>query len=538
MILGVVVGGALYFVNDSFLMGRKMALNERYVFQAGVMASNIVEVGKHLMLHENYFFLDDPFNYDKDRIDTIVRLWEKGFGSVGNDTEMAKACGGFDAKGRPLSSGTILIAGQEVPIFCPYLIRSDQITGIVLEKIIFDGILKNNKYFQKVADGHYQLSIPLFNLDKNINVLVADASRPSIVDLGVFEDLLENIQNRELVKEINLKFEFFTDSSGFKSSDGVRQIKISSNIEFSSKVANRHIQSESTFLLYPSVLRDFAISIIWPRDNNGLATDELHKALVVKNASNTQIRGRVLFNGNININELEKLPRFKEIVVISGNLVGAEYLDDKQQEIFRDKFAKGLISGLSAPRYLFSGNCSDSNIKVINQTGFYCKTTSGDLADISIYKGAIDSCSSASGSKIAYNNRFASYCVGGSSGCAEVCGCDSESECGDILKGVFVEKNIPVEAIGDRGFFSVVLQRADIDINIVYGNIFAGHVELGDNFESWVAMESIEVGEDPSVISSSEVLNNYNNRMAAAANGLLVNLTQVPTLVLMEEAFK
>lgn len=354
---------------------RKVAFNERAI-HATQIASDLKELGKYLLLYEKVVYKDNPLDISNDRRTQLHQLWQQNFGSVSVESAgLLNACGGYDAVANFI--GDLKVSNE--PVFCPLYVRNSLMTGQMLEDMVFNVWARpGNSNVLRVVNGQPVLDTRpkasvvtgadgRYTVDLDMTSSLASAN--NYIPLNFNPDFLDLL--RSLQGTARIRYEFYTDSSGFKASGAERYVRIIGLVSFretgrADEVARDFSDSDSFILSTPSV-KDFALFMPYPVEHAwtgrtiGLGPSEvalrplptrlMSRAISFGDAT-TEIFGRVFFNGDIDI-PLDDLPVFHEAVIISGNFTYPIPPADRAK--LRRKFLKGITLNYPAHRFLFDG---------------------------------------------------------------------------------------------------------------------------------------------------------------------------------------
>lgn len=408
VIVGMGFLATLAYVVPTFIdmQKNKIAYDERSI-HGQQLAGDIKEIGKYLLLYEKVVFKTDPLKLTTKRSAHLQKVWQQTFGAFDVDSSgLLNACGGFDALATYI--GDLRLGGE--PVFCPLYIRNSMMTGQMLEDMVFE---KWNQPGSPVKILYAQDGLPATREGTIADVFKGSGGKYSTeLDLtnsldgaGNFIQLSNNPDFVRLLKslkgEVKIRYDFYTDSSGFVGSGSDRVIKITGIVRMKSKPgekdSNQEIrefkESESIILNNPT-MKDFAIFMPYPIDRSwaqrrrigpGVSDINLRPTpthLMSKAINwggvNTQIYGRVFFNGDIDT-PLAQLPVFHDTVIITGNFT--YQLTATDRELLKRKFLKGITTNFPANRFLFDGpyssnrNCTlgSGPLDLSNVNGLHCR---------------------------------------------------------------------------------------------------------------------------------------------------------------------
>lgn len=366
---------------ELYVSSKQRTVDARRLIEMRNVAQNLKELGKYMILYERVVFKDNPLNRDVTKIKAQQDLWPQAFGMISNDSSnhMLNACGGYDALANFI--GTLTLGGE--PVFCPMYVRNSQMTGKMLEDMVFEKwatggatqsvsavngqVVTSPATMNKILEGTEGKYSVEFTMDDALR-----AGGDQMLD-PVFDNELRR-QLKVLDAKAKIKLEFYSDSFGFGTEGNNRYVKVTATVDYGPLLARRQVYDQETFVLYTPTIKDFALFVPYPLTSAGAATTRSSQAINF-GGKNTKIYGRVYFNGDID-NTLDTLPTFYETVVISGRLIpGNSEVSPSDYDKIRDKFRKGIVTGFSAPKYVMDGQCGMINgtrMDVANQTGLYC----------------------------------------------------------------------------------------------------------------------------------------------------------------------
>lgn len=389
IIAAVVLGVVALIVPSSIVRRKKFALADRQKFEALTLAADLVEIGKYLILYERAFFRKDPLALNVAGSGGVTRgqcvrgLWQSGYGFQAT----TDACGGMAPNGtytgtNQLDCGggiSITYASSRRSVFCPSYLRSQLLTGRMVQEFLFERWAARG-VVDKVRAGHYALEIDM------TSALKGSLQNELSIRLNYGQKLLEDVDAGFFGGsniEAKLKFEFLTDSAGFVSAAAERYIRITATLSFPGDKDTRHFVDKSTTMMISlSTPKDFALFMPYPDANTSAAalnapTDKYSAA--VNLSSDAIFAGRVYFNGDFDT-EIDSLPLFQEAVVISGAVKGPDgkIPGPSQLDVLRKKFRKGIVTHFSAPRFVYDGACAKDDpaspeLKISNGTRLFCK---------------------------------------------------------------------------------------------------------------------------------------------------------------------
>lgn len=377
----VMITSALVFVISyvifSMLQSRRTGTEDDLkTLQAKMLAADIVELGKYLLLYERIVYIDDPLAISSDRTATRKEILAQSYGSLASvNSFMLNACGGYDANA--VEVGPLVADGS--PVFCPFYLRNPLLDGKMFEEMMLKmwstsgpvgelalsgGVLSTKNSSRKAimgrdSAGGYKLIIDFENAVRN--------NDNQFIRLHLNQNIVK--QMRQNGFSAKLTYTLFGPSTGFKTLSNERYVNIQADVTYGSAFNRIAVNTAYTSVLYSSTVKDFALFMIYPEDNAGLATTLFSKAVDL--SASSQINGRVFFNGDIDT-ALTELPVFNEVVIISGKLNTAGYTFAEAQKLMSQKFRKGIVMGYPVKRLINDGECV-SGMPTANESGMYCK---------------------------------------------------------------------------------------------------------------------------------------------------------------------
>jgi len=373
-----VIGTAVFLVPNIINQVRERSIDDEYLIEAQMLAEDIKEIGKYLMFYEKGFFIDDnPLKFSDE---LIKKLW--GNVATGNEQDFYHICGGpsgipgrvVTAPGSPpqiLSWDMAFSTGQKG--FCTMYYRSNILSGNMYEKMVAPLLTQSNVILTEQSAGVFAFEVDLKDVFQKDN------------ENFVRMNLGQKILDKNLIEEAKLKFKFFTDSSGFTQMLSERYMQITGSVRVSGQSRSSSTQASETIMMVLSTPKDFAWFIPYPSKANGEATRLYSESLDLSALSSKpeiNVFGRVFFNGDIDV-EIDDLPTFHDLVIISGDLVppsgdfGVDFLK------VRDKFKKGIVTHFNAERFVLdhrspSITAGGDTVAVINGSQFLDDVTVGD----------------------------------------------------------------------------------------------------------------------------------------------------------------
>lgn len=384
--------------------------------EAQMLAADIREYAKYLLAYEKIFFVDHPLRMDGTRKSLMTQLWGQNFAyyDMNKSVNMINTCGGYSADAEFI--GNLRLGNERV--FCPFYLRQPDFVGRVLEDMLLDRwanptrkatVLASNSpvgsdmadvFIREVGgntlpDGWYRLSLDFSGEKRGSFADMHDDywyERPeNTIPMYVGQRLFDLSRSPDSPLQVKARVfvDIFTDSMGFAGQMTERFIKLTATVTFRKKgvigdIERTFVDSESFVIRIPTI-KDFALFMLYPTTSVGTSTSRWSESMLLHPSSS--VDGRVYFNGDIDV-PLENLPTFMEPVFISGRLLQA--VPPEKIGLFRQKFRRGLISNLSAPRYMLDGKCPRSDgsaIEILNGTSFLCRSRSetGEVGDFTIH---------------------------------------------------------------------------------------------------------------------------------------------------------
>lgn len=359
-------------------------MDEDVQIEAQMLASDIKELGKYMLLYEKVQFQKRPLDMSGTRRQNLEALWGQSFGNISSASgpSLINACGGYSAL--VVFIGDLKVDGESV--FCPSYLRNSQLSGPLLEKMLLENWATPNKTASvmqgfdlvssvmadvvKQRDGNPGRYVVTIDLTGGVNDWMNSPGNFVFLNFG------QKIATRlkQLGVKAELSYEIMTDSKGFIPTASERFVKVSSTVSFRGVLRKTSFTDSESFVMTVPTIKDFAIFIPYPTRSDGVPTSQWSEAVSI--AANSVINGRVYFNGNIDLG-LDQLPTFTETVFISGGLTSNITADAATLDKFKKKFQKGIVTNFSASRFLMDGACAvgsgASKIPIINQSGVFCE---------------------------------------------------------------------------------------------------------------------------------------------------------------------
>ena len=375
-----------------FQQSRRSTVSEDHQLQVRLLAQDLLEFAKYLVLYERAFFIDSP----KSQTPALKDLWTYGI----NEEALKRACGGY---GLGMNYMGVHHVGAK-KVFCPYVLRYATLKSAELEQLFL------NQYQlasgtpagrQKILDnpepGVYRLT-----LDLSGNDLLFKPAENDFIDF--FEGYYDksgkhwwvNVKDTRYLNRLEAKIFIYirTDAAGYVPARTERYITLASEVRLKDSRAY-HREEEDLMVMIPTP-RDFALFIPWGHD--GMNDSRRFEPAAPTSTLNTAIRfhqnaniyGRTYFNGDLWVNptsasnSLANLPTFHEPLVLSGQMRGVSdpHLIPQIEQLpeLQRRFKKGLVQGFSAERYLLSntllsdGNCGATGLRILNGSLLNCRT--------------------------------------------------------------------------------------------------------------------------------------------------------------------
>lgn len=383
MLMGLiaVVGYALLsYIERSFTD----LMDEDTQIEAQMLASDIKELGKYLLLYEKVQFQKQPLALSPERRQGLETIWGQNFGSVSevSGASLTNSCGGYSALVEFV--GNLKLGADNV--FCPAYIRNSQLSGPLLEKMLLDNWSRrgNAKIMQgyelvgaQMADvvdtptgaGRYVVTMDLSGGNEG---WMNDPANFVLMNFG--QKIAQRAKQLGLSAELG--YEIMTDTKGFIPSASERFIKVSAKVSFKGAARNVSFTDSDSLIMTVPTIKDFVIFMPYPTDKDGAPTSSFKASLDIP--ATARIFGRVYFNGDIDV-KLEDLPTFTETVFISGGLTEVKNASGDVLKTLQAKFQKGIVTHFSAPRFLMDGACpgtkgvTGATVSINNQSGIYCE---------------------------------------------------------------------------------------------------------------------------------------------------------------------
>ncbi|MBX3016267.1 MAG: hypothetical protein KF767_00145 [Bdellovibrionaceae bacterium] len=578
LVVAAVIGIIAYVVSNLVSQVLNSLSDEDIQLEAQMLASDLREHTKYMLSYDKVTFINAPLQIDSSRRDSILQLWkdspsQSNFANVMNVTNV---CGGYDTLANFL--GTLSINGE--PVFCPVMVRQPQMTT----KLIQDMYLKQ----WSRADRNAQIwNIDQFKKETMADVFVTNDADGNPLPPGMFrmvykyskkasgggEDLdwFINPQNSipiylgqrllELGQDRNSGFEikasvtvdFFTDDMGFVGKLSERFYKIRSEVELKKGAESKRFVDTESFALRTPTQKDFSLFVLFPVDNSTPAqpTDSFKKSMRIHPSSN--IRGRVYFNGNIDVDSLSDLPNFHDTVFISGSILTKFTNNDLQ--LFRTKFRRGLVTNLSAGRYLFDGTClsvrkpDPFDQLITNGTMIQCKNMSTGEFGIEAYPAYVgDPCrcfpriKKQAGTVNNFNWQY------GPKPAASTCPtAETPENCNNMIRnnqGFFQihaaeELEVSQQVLSSKNandFLLGAYKKMIIkDSPFIYGSMLVSHIEALQPFDMF-ALQEAKAGSRG--IGSAQDLTDMSGEANGNAFGVQAPLMNMPLIQLAKDTFK
>lgn len=525
---GVLLGLAALYLPQMLSGNKKLALNDRELFEAHLVASDLLEVGKFLILYERVFFQSEPLGLTGSRQargDKIRSLWAQFIGS--NDpshADLNEACGTHDVTGTYTGSNTLstgILSSEKV--FCPLHLRSPAMSGSMMEKLMLDNWLANGVFSAASRPGAYTFEVEMTSaLDPEGQ---GDLSIRMFFGQKLIEDRFGGFLGGGMTAK--LRFEILTDSAGFRAVSSERFVRITGLLDFRGARGVQHrVEKSETMMLALSTPQSFAFFVPFPAGAGGGATNSFRSAVRTIPGNAVKLQGRSYFNGNID-QDLAQLPEFREAVVVSGNVIppGGKVPGPADLTVLKQKFRKGIVTNLSAERYLYDGACAQNNgspVMVLNGTRFGCPPGFG----IGTYVDRLENvCSSATATKSCGTERVVPD-TGSTAAMLPECQINLAGLPAEFLHGGFrkiVANGVPCTSIMSPAVETEVSASAT-----VFGTIFGGYVNFkgAADVYSLTSMQPVLPG-----LNNGTELGAFNSASVNAYEGVTVPLFNLPVVM-------
>ncbi|KYG63068.1 hypothetical protein AZI86_15220 [Bdellovibrio bacteriovorus] len=375
MIISALVFIFSYVIFNLLQSRRQGTEDDLRVLQAKMLAADIVELGKYMLLYERVVYVNDILNVDNSRIATRREMLNQSYGSlVAANSFMMNACGGYDANAVEIGP----LRADNSPVFCPFYLRNPLMDGKMFEDMMLQmwsiggqvgelvmrgGVLATqnatrSQIFTKNGAGSYSLTIDLDSAIRNPN--------NQFIRLHLNQNIVEKMRQDGF--SAKLIFTLYGPSTGFRTLTNERYVNVQADVSFGTSLNKKNASVSETAILYSTTVKDFALFMMYPEDSAGQPTTLFSRAVELNSTS--QINGRVLFNGDID-NSLESLPIFNEVVIISGSVNTAGYTFARARELMSQKFRKGIVMGFPIKLLINDGTCV-SGLPTSNDSSMYC----------------------------------------------------------------------------------------------------------------------------------------------------------------------
>jgi len=418
LVLSFLLAMAALVVPNMILSRKSVVTDDRQRFEAYLLVSDVIEIGRYLLFYEKVFFKNDPLGLLRagstgTRGECLRHLWGQGLGSDNPvpPTNMMAACGRkgmggvwMGATGAACGGGAI--SGDRAT-FCPYFIRSPGDGGINFEQTFYD-LVASAGVLTKDGPGRYSLEIDL------TSSFDPSASRQDELTFPLYNGqrfLYENFKSflGKMNMKIVLRYDFYSPSSAFSSALSERYIKVSAVLTYTGANKQLHrVEKSEAMMMALSTPKDFALFFPFPDVGTpGVVTSEVTSvwsdAMEIATPTSVDVHGRVFFGGDLKA-DLDSLPIFHESVVISGNLRNSanKIYGPSDLDALKTKFKKGMVTNFNVDRYLLDGPCANAtaatgtpatNVTIVNSTGMLCYNAAGARSGIVEYIGNQFSCS-------------------------------------------------------------------------------------------------------------------------------------------------
>lgn len=389
---------------------KKLVLDEHQRFEAYLLASDLVEIGRYLVFYEKVFYRRDTLglrrpgsNGAATRGECLRTLWGQplAFPGPGGLGTMLNACGTNTPIGW-LGNMAVECGGADPATFCPFVIRSPSMGGDSVEQGLYDPLAAVGA-MAPVGPGHYRLELDLSTAFNPATARQNELMFPTFRGQQVLRDNFNSIALGRFFGAQNLSarliIEFFSPSSSFSSVSSERYVKITGRISLTGRGNVEHVvEKAQTVMMALSTPKDFALFMPfpdrgtlpmntppgtnWKLDN--APTNLWSLSTNIPTPATVNFQGRVFFAGNMDVATVGALPTFRESVVIGGDLtVGGAIPGPAALGLLRTKFQKGIVTNFSPERFVLSGPCAPNgpiatfnyatNVNIANLTKLYCE---------------------------------------------------------------------------------------------------------------------------------------------------------------------
>ncbi len=568
--IGLLVGAAASVIPGLLKRSLSTAFDEELQFEAQMLATNIKEITKYLILYEKVFYTGgtggvlglgsspDPLLIDGD----MRALWGQGFTAVtAGNMGLLTACGGYGMKAKYLGTGKL----NNKPVFCPMYIRSTLFSGLMVEKMLFDQWAGGSiAAFTPSGEGHYELAL---NFTKSLG---ADSGK--LLSLDNQQKLIRERDQRDL--QVVSTVTFSTESAGFRAVASERYINIKSQVSFlgGEGKGRKFVEDNETIMMSLSTPKDFAVFIPYPTGGKNLGDN-------FPISDQVQVFGRTYFNGDLNLGSgdmkalLQALPVFNDTLVLSGTILphapspNPEYL-----AILKQKFPKGIVTNYSASRYLLDGTCAkpvDALTNVHNMHQLYCDMAAmpgpatancppeATLIDAYIDRQLSGHCRRGTitvGSTVNYTDPTSN--PGCDSFSSNVASCRTgdpvDTDTGEWIPatknggGATLTKALTVVSGGfhnvvvNNRYAAIVSPVSSVTVNFagadIYGLVFGGRISVPSGRAQFHSLSALSVGLNG--ITDDSVIANLNGEAAEAYPGTSFPLLNMPVIYSSKEGFR
>jgi hypothetical protein len=545
--------------------------DEDIQIEAQMLAGDLKEYTKYLLAYEKIMFVDNPLKMGAARRDNVRELWKETPHQVNysNTLNVANVCGGYEFAARFL--GTLTLDGERV--FCPVLLRQSDMTTKDIEDMYFDkwanakgsalmwkGNQITNESMSQVFESEDGAGNPLpeghYRIRLNFSEDSAGADDPdwyqdsdNMIPMYVGQKLFELKRDSSINFNVRAEviIDMFTDSMGFTGKISERFFKVSSIVTIKSpgSATERSFVDSESFILRTPTLKDFSLFIAYPLRSDLAPTTSFREA--TNFASNTNIRGRVFFNGNMDPTTLASLPTFFDTVFISGSLTTP--VRPEELPLFRTKFRRGLITNLSAARFIFDGDCLPDNPPdpnrqlILNGSGIPCKDNGGvrgiesfpgyNAGDCKCYPMAFVPGTGGKLGRYEYQNQQTPGVPCTPTTDRTTCNLSLAEDSG---VGDFIAPSQAMQSISEYGFLLGAFKQLNLTSNSsVYGTIIGGHIQAtsGGEFYPLTEMKPGLRG-----IGSAQRLSDLSSKANSLGGGVSAPLPNFPLIQLSKDGFK
>ena len=364
------------------LLGIQKVTREDEVFyiQAQQLVNDLAELGLYTLAYDKVVSAEKPFEFNQAQKTIIFELLDQPMGSLELRNHLiGNVCGGYDVNANQVGD---LRLGNSIA-FCPFYLRDPSLDGFMLEDIVFK-LWKTSgptSVFKRVGNqivtqpGGQRQAVLRSNtsdeyiLETDLTHMLTQQTESRFL-LHVDQNFIQSLKS--LSPQLLFRYKFHRAMRGYKTNGNERLVTIECELKYGENLRRKWVRGQHSVIYQIPAIKDFALFFMYPETSQGLPTRKFSESVIL-GGPNTQVHGRVFFNGDIDI-DIQQLPTFSEVVIISGEITRPTSMSVEEfASILSQKFRKGLIERFPVHRLVYDNSCSDNFPAVVNQTQLYCR---------------------------------------------------------------------------------------------------------------------------------------------------------------------